>query len=152
MCRYQGYANHFDPNKSDVVSIDLYRQVIGFKIIVDDFTKGEVTLCGQFDGHTYSIKPAMASTTNTLQIEIEPPEIRIPHMNNTDGPLYTTVRILYDDEDGNQIPLYVKDMFQYERNTLYTLRFSLSDAIANGGITTNIVDDSGNMAEKPIEL
>lgn len=73
-------------------------------------------------------------------------------MNNIDTSLHTTVRIIYDDGEGNQIPLYVKTMFEYERNSLYTLRFSLSDAIANGGITTNIIDDSNDMKEFPIEI
>ncbi len=154
VCRYQGYVDFFDPNVSDEVKIDLYKQVVGFKLIIDDFTKGEISIQGQFDtAHTYSIKPSANSTTNTLQVEIEMPEIRSTISNtDTTNPLSTIVQIWYDDGDGNRIPLYRKQNFQYDRNVLYTLRFSLSDAIANGGITANIIDDTDEMTEQPFEI
>lgn len=149
VCRYQGYTDSFDPNISDVVSINLYKQVIGFKIIVDDFTKGEIILSEQF-GHQYTLKPNSNDPTATLQIEVEPPTIPIPR-RGLDSETTTIVQIFYNDGTGNNIPLLRRNI-QYERNTLYTLRFSLSDAIANGGITTNIIDDSDDMTEQPIEI
>lgn len=148
VCRYQGYVDDIDPNVTDVVSIDLYKQVIGFKIIVDDFTKGKIFLSCEYDSHVYSQTPAANSSTNILQIEIEPPYIESP---KDPGAKVTFVQLFYDEGDGKRIPLFKKEI-EYERNKLYTLRFSLSDAIANGGITTNIIDDSDEMTEVPIEI
>lgn len=102
MCRYQGYTDNFDPNTSNLVSINLYRQVIGFKIIVDDFTKGEMVLSERY-GHQYTLKSNSNDPTATLQIEVEPPIIPIPRMD-LDNETTTIVQLFYNDGTGNNIP------------------------------------------------
>lgn len=133
------------------MTIELYRQAIGFKIIVDDFTEGEVTLSGLY-GHTYSIKPSSSSSTNILQVAIEPEALPTAYgsSNVSTVGFLSYVKIFYYDGE-NQIQLLIRQLFPIERNTLYTLRFSLSDAIANGGITANVIEE-GEMKEVQMEF
>ena len=66
---------------------------------------------------------------------------------NPDSP----VNISYTDDGGNELVLYHNQTFNPERNTKYVLKFSLSDAIANGGISANLADE-GEMGEKDFQL
>lgn len=61
------------------------------------------------------------------------------------------VTIVYTAPDGKDILLY-KKRITYKRLTKYVMQFSLSDAIANGGIDANIMDaPDGELAEEPWE-
>ena len=69
------------------------------------------------------------------------------HINEGNTPLC----ISYTTDDNKEITLYSNTYFSYTRNTKYKLSFSLSDAIANGGITANIVEDE-EMGEEEFPL
>ena len=171
--RYQGVVERFDPSLSSTVNIKLYRMMIAFKITVEDFTKGHIEIRGAENySYSYKLYPSSNSNSNTLEFEIETPNMpshgaRFNNLdfnidNYTDAELeefiqdkinygYDQVHISYIDEHGDKIALYTKYQFNYKRNTKYTLSFSLSEAIANGGITPEIVDD-GEMEEAGLPL
>ena len=163
--RYQGVVERFDPTSGNMVNIKLYRMMIGFKITVEDFTKGHIEVRGAENySYVYKLYPSSTGTTSTLEFEIETPampsqgvgvnELDFNIDNYNDEELeefilektnygYNQVHISYIDENGDKIALYTKYHFNYKRNTKYTLTFSLSEAIANGGITPEIVDEGG---------
>ena len=171
--RYQGVVERFDPTSGNTVNIKLYRMMIGFKITVEDFTKGHIEVRGAENySNIYKLYPSSTSSTSTLEFEIETPmmptqgvvfdELNFNIDNYNDEELeefilekinygYDQVHISYIDENGDKIALYTKYQFYYKRNTKYTLTFSLSEAIANGGITPEIVDD-GEMEETGLPL
>ena len=62
-----------------------------------------------------------------------------------------TVMLTYSDNDGNITNLYMNTNFRAKRNIRYTMSFSLSDAIRNGGITATTVDE-GNMTEEGFQF
>ena len=61
------------------------------------------------------------------------------------------VKIIYSTTSGEDVLLYENNSFTVKPNTRYTLSFSLSDAIANGGITAE-VEETQEMNEKEFEL
>ena len=159
--RYQGVVENFDPSKSNVVNIKLYRMMIGFKITIEDFTQGHVEI-RSLNGIKYTLKPT-SSGTSVLDIEIETtmmpsvgPEFYQTGLyfdNCTEDEInawimervnygFDQIHISYYDNEGDELKLYTHYQFQYKRNTKYTLSFSLSDAISNGGISPEIVEDS----------
>ena len=159
--RYQGLVENFDPSKSDIVNIKLYRMMIGFKITVEDFTEGAVVIGGTH-GINYTLRPN-STGTSVLDIEIETPMMpsigsvfsgmQLNFDNCTEEELdswimekinygFDQVHISYYDKNGDELKLYTQYQFHYKRNTKYILSFSLSDAISNGGISPEIVEDS----------
>lgn len=66
---------------------------------------------------------------------------------NPDSP----INISYIDDEGNELVLYHNQTFNPEKNTKYILKFSLSDAITNGGISANLAEE-GEMEEKDFQL
>lgn len=172
--RYQGVVERVDPSKHNSITVKLYRMMIGFKITIDDFTEGVVEVSGD---ESYKVYPASGKTSNTLEFEIQTPTMPMwgfesgfgagesvisadeyngysqEELENRilDNINYgrTGINISYTDKSGTKISLYTKQQFFYKRNTKYTLRFSLSDAISNGGIIPEVVDD-GEMEEKSL--
>ena len=160
--RYQGTLWNFhatDDNKN--VSINLYRMMVGIKLIVDDFTEGQVCVSGTHS-KKHILKPTQNSTTNILDIVVELPQMpsiefvtllgeyvndsgtfqeiiskEQPFLDEQESGMYVT----YTDKDGNEISLYSNVYFNYKRLTKHVLQFSVSEAIANGGITPEIKDD-----------
>ncbi len=156
--RYQGVVVDFDPNTESTINIKLYRMMIGFKLNISDFNNGVVTISG-VHGHQYHAYPD-GNGNGTLDIVIETDVMptaanilgayekqtygeydleyytNLMLHNNT-----TQVHISYTNEEGETINLYRNQYFEYTRNTKYTLSFSLSDAIRNGGISAEVVED-----------
>ena len=161
--RYQGIAV-CDPSKQESVEVKLYLQMIGFRISISDFENGTVTLCGQY-GHKYRATPnankeglidivvcleSMPSVTEEVYLWTqEEPNVVIDHINSKER--NETVMLSYSDNDGNITNLYMNTNFRAKRNTRYTMSFSLSDAIRNGGITASIVNE-GNMTEEGFQF
>lgn len=170
--RYQGVAMCV-PNVSADVSLKLYYQMIGFRIKISDFKDGKVTIKGRF-GHSYSVTPDnegnglidivvcpstmptsrlfytynSASTSGEL-VELTSEELYAKIMesyNSSEG-----VKIIYSTTSGEDVLLYENNSFTVKPNTRYTLSFSLSDAIANGGITAE-VEETQEMNEEEFEL
>lgn len=154
--RYQGVCMEFDPNINTTVNIDLYRMMVGFKVTITDFYEGVVNIHGMY-GNGYEIKPH-STGTSTIDFIIESPIM--PYADMPDYPYdgvddiekeniikqhinecTDDVSITYTDEDGNCMNLYTQKGFIMQRNTKYILKFSLSEAITNGGITANIIQD-----------
>ncbi len=162
--RYQGCLYNFSPQTATSVTIHLYRMMVGFKIIAEDFTEGKITLYGNsLEGHKYVMTPKAGHTTNELDVTVESPFMPHPNVGVTPELLAQTgkqfsdtceeyVTIVYTAPDGEEILLYRK-MIAFKRLTKYVMRFSLSDAIANGGIEANVVDaPNGELTEEPWEM
>ncbi len=152
--RYQGLKWNFHAtDDSKTVSINLYRMMVGIKLIVDDFTEGTIILSSD-SGIKYTLAPAADSSTNILDIVVELPSMptlgRVgdgtPEKPFTDE-CVGGLLIYYRGKDGKEIPLYSNRSFKFKRLTRHVLQFSLSDAIANGGITPELKDDPN--AEMP---
>ena len=171
--RYQGVLYNFhatDNNKT--VNVSLYRMMVGIKLIIDDFTKGTVTVSSTC-GKKHSVSPASNSNTNTLDIVVElldmpivgtlfngtdvgamnKPIEEFTEIVNSEKPFYDVwpgaLFITYRDENSDEITLYANQLFKYKRLTKHVLQFSVSDAIANGGIQPNIKDDiDGDLTEE----
>ncbi len=166
--RYQGVVVDFDPNTESTINIKLYRMMMGFKLNISDFNSGVVTIRGML-GHQYHAYPdgngngtldivietdAMPTAANILgayekqmygEYDLEYYTNLMLH-NNT-----TQVHISYRNEEGETIELYRNMYFEYARNTKYKLSFSLSDAIRNGGISAEVVEDE-EMSEEEFPL
>ena len=168
--RYQGVA-FCNPAVSSSVNITLYTMMVGFRLEISDFTSGTVSI-GGMHGHKYSAKPDNGSAILDIVVCMDnlptcsslnnPDELAnaqsfdsfakeyMEHYSdriNPDSP----VNISYTDDGGNELVLYHNQTFNPERNTKYVLKFSLSDAIANGGISANLADE-GEMGEKDFQL
>ena len=168
--RYQGVA-FCNPAVSSSVNITLYTMMVGFRLEISDFTSGTVSI-GGMDGHKYSAKPDNGSAILDIVVCMEnlptchslynPDELAnaqsfdsfakeyMEHYSDRINPA-SPVNISYTDDGGNELVLYHNQTFNPERNTKYVLKFSLSDAIANGGISANLADE-GEMGEKDFQL
>lgn len=171
--RYQGVVVDFDPNASSTVNIKLYRMMIGFKLDISDFHSGVVTIRGTH-GYSYNAYPD-GNGNGALDIVIETESMLIAADIGMYGQIYpddpncenkeqlneyiqsrldggtTQVHITYTTDKGEIINLYNNLYFAYNRNTKYKFSFSLSDAIQNGGIAAEIVED-GDMKEEDFPL
>ena len=156
--RYQGIAM-CNPSEESTVEINMYAQMIGFKLSISEFEKGSVTLCGTY-GHQYKATP---DANNSAVIDIEVCLESMPSIaeeyytmyfdENIDIVQYIndkervqSVKIIYNDGKDDMI-LYDNINFLAKRNTRYLLSFSMSDAITNAGIKATVVDEGG-MEEK----
>lgn len=150
--RYQGlFINYKATDLSTSVTIDLYRMMTGVKLIVDDFTEGVVSVSTRY-GIVHSVRPSATSTTNILDVIVEMPFMSsilfLSTVNYTSGnfildPQIAEMFVKYTGTDGKSRPLYANENFEYKRLTKHILRFSISDAINNNGMTIipNIIDD-----------
>ncbi len=87
--RYQGVLYNFYATPEDpIAKINLYRMMVGFKLIINDFTKGTITLkCD--NGHSYTISAPKGSSTATLEQIVEMP--CMPMVNLETGELGSRV-------------------------------------------------------------
>lgn len=160
--RYQGVAI-CDPSVEPTVEVKIYAQMIGFRIAISDFEKGSVTLGGNF-GHKYKVTPdanksalidivvcleEMPSVSGDSYIYTQPDIDPVECINNRE--CNQSVQLIYNDGSGNDVLLYSASNFHVKRNTRYTMSFSLSDAINNGGITVTTVDE-GEMNESGFQF
>lgn len=168
--RYNGILWNYEPNQSEV-KINLYKMMVGFKLIVNDFTEGSITL-QSVHGHKYTLKPASNSSTNILDVtvcQLSFPQIIDAHINlkdatdeefreiiTRDKPFFDetigNIQIHYTDKEGDSMVLYNNHNFVFKRNTKHVLEFSVSDAIENGMISPNIVDEGDEMPESEWEF
>ncbi len=160
--RYQGVAM-CDPNISSTIDVKLYYQMIGFRIKISDFENGKVILKG-IHGHQYSTTPDN-SKNGLIDVVIGPDHmpcasdytqklgedydalLSSEEMYSKIEFMPESVSIIYKSTSGEEVLLYQNSNFKYEPKTRYILSFSLSDAIANGGITAE-VEDNTEMTEK----
>lgn len=169
--RYQGVVIDFDPNTETTVNIKLYKMMIGFKLDISDFNSGVITIHGMdIVGHNYHIYPdgsGKGSIDFVVETELMPEASRIisyyeqkVYGEDYDLNYYveraidestTQVHITYTNDKGEELKLYTNLYFQCNRNTKYKLSFSLDDAVRNGGITPEIVED-GEMIEENFPL
>jgi hypothetical protein len=155
--RYQGIAL-CDPTEDNIVDIDLYLQMVGFKISVTEFETGTITFGGDF-GHKYTVTPD-ANNEAVIDIEVcmeSMPSIAeypwdqefdktAPFVDNIlNSQRNQTVRLTYSDGTDETV-LYYNFEYKVTRNTRYNMSFSLLDAIEGKTINSNIVDE-GEMTE-----
>ena len=165
--RYQGLLWNFTPDQSEV-KINLYKMMVGLKLIVNDFTEGSIIL-QSVHGHKYTLKPASEGTTNTLDVTVclmSLPQIIDAHLflnldEQTDEAFREMIKrekpfgdestgnlqIHYVDKDGDDIVLYNNQSFIFKRNKRHVLEFSVSDAIENGMLSPNVVNEGDEMEE-----
>ena len=171
--RYQGVVADYDPKSGEPVNIKLYRMMMGFKVDISDFHSGTVTICS-IHGHKYQATPdgnGNGSIDIVIETEIMPiagdlnsfcqdygnpfteenKEIFNEYIQKRINESYTQLYIIYTTDKGEEIMLYANQYFRITRNTKYNLSFSLSEAIQNGTIIPDIVDDE-EMAEKDFPL
>lgn len=148
--RYQGVAK-CDPATESNVEVKLYSEMIGFRISITDFESGKVTIQGSY-GHAYSTTP---SSQKTGSIDIVVCKEQMPSFalmgvvrpnENIVEKIYERearelVKLLYNDDNGNEATLYINPNFIVQRNTRYVMSFSLSDAIRNGGISPQVINE-----------
>ncbi len=172
--RYQGYVDDWDPAQGDQLEIELYRMMMGMRITVTDFTKGRLEIYGEENfSIRYSLVPD-ASGSAELDLVMETPwmpfygqalgsydefwdldgmtasdleEIRQQRINYGQS----DVNIKYYDEQGQELVVYARTGMQLKRNTRYTLSFSMSEAIANQGIKTKVLENDPEMEDIPLE-
>ena len=170
--RYNGVLWNFTPDQSEV-KINLYKMMVGLKLVINDFTEGTIIL-QSVHGHKYTIKPASNSTTNILDItvcQLSFPQVIDAHIHlnlkePTDEVFRETIKqekpfgdetqgnvqIHYIDKEGDDVVLYNNNYFVFKRNMKHVLEFSVSDAIKNGMLTPNIVDEGDDMQETKWEF
>lgn len=161
--RYQGSAI-CNPAKEESVNVKLFSQMIGFRISISDFESGSVYLSGTFGQKIYATRNNDGSGLLDTVVCMEyMPSIEwlgnYRYSGSIEGILdflkdkmnYQGVSLIYSDSDGSEVTLYNNPYFITTRNTRYTMSFSLSDAIRNGGITAEVVDE-GDMTESPFTM
>ena len=173
--RYMGtYANYFAEENGQKVQIDLYKWLFGIRIIANDFTEG--TICFKentgWPNMTILKMEANSSGTSTMEYYLEFPSYVDPSnysiitsYDPSMAPSYTELISLpnqslgyivyYTTPAGENIILWSTPISStvFHRMKMYTLEFSLNEAITNGGISPNIVGgDSENMEELSWEL
>lgn len=160
--RYQGVLYNFYATPEDpIAKINLYRMMVGFKLIINDFTEGTVILKSS-NGYSYSVSAPKGSSTATLEQVVELP--MMPMVNLSTGSeggrvgfigwnqdfieaeqpfpdeQYYGLYITYSDKDGGEKSLYNNYQFIYRRLKTHVLEFSLPEMI-DGGIQANIMDN-----------
>lgn len=145
--RYQGSVL-CNPTESGDVVVKLRTTMVGFHLEVTDFPEGKVTISSTH-GHKYSVEP---NADDRAVLDIEVCRSSLPVVADGGCPysefvsyedLFETlmnhlwderVIISYTDSDNSEIILYDKsgDFLPGHR---YNLSFSLSDAVANKGIS-----------------
>lgn len=165
--RYNGLLWNFTPDQSEV-KINLYKMMVGLKLIVTDFTEGSIVL-QSVHGHKYSLKPASDNSTNILDVTVclmmlpqiidahnhlnldEQTDEAFREMIKREKPFgdesWGNIQIHYVDKDGDDIVLYNNQNFLFKRNKKHVLEFSVSDAIENGMLKPNVVDEGDEMEE-----
>ena len=155
--RYQGSAI-CDPSTQSTAEVKLYSQMIGFRISISDFDRGSVFLLGTFGQKLYATRnsdntglldyvvcmeylPSIAWIDNYRYNKDTDFSVFLENKMNYQG-----VYLVFKDTDGSEIILYSNPYFTTYRNTRYVMSFSLSDAIRNGGISAEVVDE-GEMTE-----
>ena len=162
--RYQGSVI-CDPSAESTAEVKLYSQMIGFRISISDFDRGSVFLLGTFGQKLY----ATHNSDNTglldciVCMEYLPSIVWIDnyrYVTNKDTDIleflkdkmnYQGVSLVFKDTDGSEIILYSNPHFTTYRNTRYVMSFSLSNAIRNGGITAEVVNE-GEMTDVDFPL
>lgn len=91
----------------------------------------------------------MPSVSRESYIYTQPDIDPVEYINNRER--NQSVQLIYNDGSGNDVLLYSAGNFHVKRNTRYTMSFSLSDAINNGGITVTTVDE-GEMNESGFQF
>ena len=165
--RYNGLLWNSTPDQSEV-KINLYKMMVGLKLIVTDFTEGSIVL-QSVHGHKYSLKPASDNSTNILDVTVclmmlpqiidahnhlnldEQTDEAFREMIKREKPFgdesWGNIQIHYVDKDGDDIVLYNNQNFLFKRNKKHVLEFSVSDAIENGMLKPNVVDEGDEMEE-----
>lgn len=151
--RYMGVYRNFKPNENNQkVPIALYRWQYGIKITATDFKEGTIKFMSVLDKDaTILTMQNNSSETSTMEYNLEFPTFLISqrmlsyenanefaekqYINGND------MKIVYVSPEGEEVMLWSSSgAFPFKRMKMHTLEFSLSDAIANGGISPDLIE------------
>lgn len=162
--RYEGQIRNFQAAENGALaSIPLYRWQYGTRITVTDFKEGTVYFSynNSAEARKLTLTPN-ASGTSTMEHLLEyriPGDINLWYENSAeiaDNDIFgglETVKIGYIDSNGKDLLLWSSERFPFKRMHMYTLEFSVADAIANGGIQPELMENSdAPMTETPWEM
>lgn len=157
---YKGIAM-CNPAEQSSVNVKLYSQMIGFRVSISEFESGKVTISG-LQTQEYSAEPDaghnglidivvcmenLPTIVDAAPVVYGHPEVDpIQYVMEESNTRKQDVMLVYTDDAGNRTTLYYFENFSVERNTRYIMSFSLSDAVRNGGVQVETVED-GEMVE-----
>ncbi len=161
--RYMGIYRNYKPiSDNQKVTIELYRWQYGIKIIASDFYEGSVKCMTYYTNNEMElIMHANSSGVSTMEYNLECPtwlaaQTMFEYDNldecatalaNNNG-FGHSLRIVYVTPNNEEIMLWSRSGSPFKRMKMHTLEFSLSDAIANGGISTELMDSSDETMEE----
>lgn len=155
--RYMGVYRNFKPNENNQkVPIALYRWQYGIKITATDFKEGTIKFMSVIDKNARILTmQSNSSETSTMEYNLEFPTLYIAQrmlayenaneFANEYGEKQFTggedKKIVYVSPGGEEVMLWSSSgAFPFKRMKMHTLEFSLSDAIANGGISPDLIE------------
>lgn len=157
--RYMGTYRNFKPeDNNQKIEIKLYRWQYGIKITATDFTEGTVIFrCN--DASSLKLKmQSNPSGVSTMQHYLQfPLDVEGPTMTDCEDllefaeyPIADKMEIVYLTPAGEEVLLWTSGFynFPFKRMKMYTLEFSLSNAIANGGIAAELVENKDASMEE----
>lgn len=159
--RYMGVYRNFKPNENNQkIPIALYRWQYGIKITATDFKEGTIKFMSvlESDARVLSMQ-SNSSGTSTMEYNLEFPTSMIGermlayenasefadkgYINGNDR------KIVYISPNGEEVMLWSSfGDFPFKRMKMHTLEFSLSDAIANGGISPDLIESPDDPMEE----
>lgn len=151
---YSG-TTFFDPNETDVISVNLHTRRIHYRINISDIETGSISITNGWNGRytfypeggechiDFAIDRNIYPNCTMLLNKAEGVSIEDAFKERFDWSVQwnqETITIVYTEEDGDEIILYKKPG-SFRPGYRYNLSFSLSEAIANSGIVVNVDDD-----------
>ncbi|MGV0846199.1 hypothetical protein ACTS9T_06375 [Empedobacter falsenii] len=147
--RYQGKLTNFTASENNkTITIDLYRMMVGVKIIANDFTEGQIKFFSSY-GIIYTLEPSKNSSTNSLDIVVELPNYPVKYNNEEFS--VNPLNITYTNKDGKSFPLYTNQSFRYKRLTKHVFTLSVQDSRQNSDVKINLKDEpNGILTEENV--
>lgn len=159
--RYMGSYRNFKPTENNQkIPIELYRWQYGIKINVTDFKEGKLIYQSILDRNSRSLTlQSNASGTGTMEYILEYPiDTNIFCMFEYENAsefaenyrFGDNMTIIWETPEKEEITLWSSwgQSFPFKRMKMHTLEFSLSDAIANGGISPDLMEAATDPMEE----
>ena len=158
--RYEGQIRNFVPTESGALAtIPLYRWQYGIRITATDFTEGTIYFANSWSESRRLTMNATSSGTSTMEYLLEyctdyftPNCETAADVADRNGGGGMPMKIGYITPGGEEILLWNAG-YPFKRMHMHVLEFSLSDAIANGGIRPELMESADEpMTESKWEL
>ena len=161
--RYMGISRNFKPETNNQkVTIELYRWQYGIRITATDFHEGTVSIVSRVLNAESKGLTMQSNSSGTSKMEycleylttsyVAP---MFSYKNPSEfadnyGGFGDDIEIIYTTSKGEEIQLWSSrgSGFPFKRLKMHTLEFSLSDAIANGGIAPDLMEAATDPMEE----